>query len=127
MRDPGLGDAALNGIGQQFFVTVTTGPSLIGHRDQLAVFIVGIGIDAGKRADPSGGGPRPRAFSVGYSNALAALYKGGDLLAGNDNRFQGFQCRSPRRIYRPNNIILSDSKTASPLTRIGEETRPFFI
>ena len=33
-------------------------------RDRLAGFAVAVGVDAGKRANPARGGPRPRTFAV---------------------------------------------------------------
>ena len=100
MGDTRLGDPALDGIGQKFFMPVAAGAAVIGNRDQLAVFIVRIGIDAGKRPDTAGGGPCTGTFAVRHSNTFAALDERGDLLAGDDKRWQRFQNLSPGRTFR---------------------------
>src|SRR5579862_2038099 len=45
----------------------------IDHRDQLAVGIVGIGIDAGERAYAAARRPGARALAVRHGDALAAF------------------------------------------------------
>ena len=73
VRYPCLGDSSLDGIGNQFLMSFSTGTALVGDGDEVAVFVIGVGVDARKRAHAAGRGPGPRASSVGNGDALASL------------------------------------------------------
>jgi hypothetical protein len=62
--DTGLCEPALDGVGQKFFMPVTPRAPTIDQRDQLAVFIIGISVDAGERADTTGCRPCAGAFTI---------------------------------------------------------------
>ena len=59
VRDLGLGDAALDAVIDQLLVALAAGAASVGLADDLAVLVVGIGVDARERADAAGRGPRP--------------------------------------------------------------------
>ena len=85
-----LGNAALNGIGDQFFMPVAARFALIDLRDEIAVLVIAVGIDAGKSADAAGRSPGAGAFAVGHGNAFAALNERQHFTAGNDKTFKRF-------------------------------------
>src|SRR3546814_10534949 len=57
----------------QFLVAFPARTAEIELRDQDAVVVERIGVDAGEGADAAGLGPGPGAFAVGNGNALAAF------------------------------------------------------
>src|SRR5947208_16619292 len=62
--DAGLLDAAGDRVGDQLLMPLTAGAAEIDLRDQLALVVVAVGIDAGEGADPARGGPCPGALPV---------------------------------------------------------------
>ncbi len=73
MRRLGLGDAALDRIGDEFLMPVTASFAVVNLLKDLAVVVIGIGIDAGKSSHASRGGPCAGAFAVGYGNSFSAF------------------------------------------------------
>src|SRR3546814_8295263 len=67
-----LMDRAADRMRDQFLVAFPARTAEIDLRDQYAVVVERIGVDAGEGADAAGLGPGPEAFAVGNGNALAA-------------------------------------------------------
>ena len=88
--DAGLGDTTLNAVADQFFMAFAAGLAVIDHRNQLACFVVEIGVDAGEGANPASRRPSAGAFSVRDRDAFAAFHQGQDFAAGNEYRLEGF-------------------------------------
>src|SRR3546814_2853979 len=66
-------DRAADRMRDQFLVAFPARTAEIELRDQDAVVVERIGVDAGEGADAAGLGPGPGAFAVGNGNALAAF------------------------------------------------------
>src|SRR3546814_16600960 len=66
-------DRAADRMRDQFLVAFPARTAEIELRDQDAVVVERIGVDAGEGADAAGLGPGPGAFAVGNGNALADL------------------------------------------------------
>ena len=73
VSDARLSDAALNAVDDQFFVAFAPGAAFVGDRREIAVFVVGVGVDAGERADAAARSPSARRFAVRDSDALTAF------------------------------------------------------
>ena len=86
MRDLGLGDAAADRIGDQLFMPLAPRAAVIMLGNEIAVGVVAVGIDAGKRADPAGRGPCAGAFAIGDSDPLAAFDQRQGFDAGDFDR-----------------------------------------
>ena len=80
-----LVDAALDGIGNELFVPVTSTLAVIDLIDHLAVFAREVGIDA---------------FAIGNSNALAAFHQRKCFTSGNSNSVKRFHTLS-RPVSQP--------------------------
>jgi hypothetical protein len=74
---------------------LAAGFAFINIGNDIAVIVIAVGVDAGKRAHRAGGGERAGALAVGRAHALATLNNRQHFLAGNDN---GFQFSGKRRI-----------------------------
>src|SRR5438067_7912015 len=96
----------------------TAGAAVIELRDQLALVVVAVGIDAGERADAARGRPGARALAVRDRNALAALDERPHLAPGNDERFERSHeiapCRIPTEEFAP--ATIGRTGGARPLT-----------
>ena len=68
-----LGDAAVDGVGDQLLVAIASGTATINLRNDLALVVERIGVDAGEGPDTAGGGKGAGAAPVGNRDALAAF------------------------------------------------------
>ena len=91
MRNLGLCHTTLDGVFHQLFVALAARPALIGLRDRIAVFVIGIRIDARESSHRAGGRPGAGRQSISHTNALAALDQGHDFLAGYHEWMKRFQ------------------------------------
>src|SRR5690349_8541932 len=103
--DAGLLDAAGNRVGDELLMSLAPGAAVIDLRDQLAVLVVAVGVDAGEGADPARGGPGPRTLAIRDRDALAAFDERQGLAPGNDERVERLHqfapCRIPREEFAP--------------------------
>jgi hypothetical protein len=81
-------DTAADSEIDEFFVAFTPGSAAIVLRYQIAVLIVGIGIDTGEGADPTRRRPGAGTLAVGYGDALATFHERQHFSARNDQRLQ---------------------------------------
>ena len=58
MSDPGLGDGAANGVGDQLFMPLAPGLAVIDIGDELPIGVTRIGVDTGECSHTARGGPR---------------------------------------------------------------------
>src|SRR5262249_27126060 len=91
ISDARLRDAAGDRIGDQLLVPLAPRAAVVDLQDAAAIGVIGIGIDAGERADAARGRPGARAFAVRDRDALAAFHQGQHLATGNDQRLQSDQ------------------------------------
>ena len=59
----GLGQRALDGVGDQLLVPLAPGAAVIDLRDAAALFVEAVGVDRAERADPAGRTPSSRTRS----------------------------------------------------------------
>ena len=85
MSNSRLRDATLDCIGDQLLVALTSRSTAINDGNESSVFIIGIGIDPGKRSDAVGCRPCPRTVTIGDGDALSPFDEGMHLAAGNDD------------------------------------------
>ena len=95
MGDAGLLDAAGDRIGDQLFVPLAPGASVIDLGDQPTVVAITVGIDPGERADTAGCRPRPGALAVRHRDALAAFDERQRLAPGDDQRIERLHPTAP--------------------------------
>src|SRR6185437_7317075 len=89
--DARLLDAAGDRKGDQLLMPLAPRAAVIDLRDAAAIGIIGIGVDAGERADAAAGRPGTRALAVRNRDAFAALDERQHLATGNDQRLQSDQ------------------------------------
>ncbi len=82
----GLGDAALDRVGDQLVVSGAASGAAIDLRDRAAGVVVAVGIDGAERADAARGGPASGGQPVGDRHTLAALDQRENLDATHSDR-----------------------------------------
>src|SRR5690606_40973783 len=107
MRDPRLMNAAPDREGNELLMPLAAGLAVIDLRDEVAVFVAGIGVDARKGANPPGSRPGARALAVGDRDALPAL-----------DRKQHFASRDHKWLQRlhASSLASAGSRRTRPLT-----------
>ena len=83
MSNFGLGDAALDTLGDQLIEALAAASALVDGANEIAVLVYLVGIDGGEGADAPGSGPGTGALACRYGNSLAAFDEREHFLAGN--------------------------------------------
>ena len=88
MGHAGLIEGALDGVIYQFPLSLPPGCSMVDLADQVAFFVIAVGVDGGEGADSARCRPGSGALAFGYGNTFSTLDQGQDLAAGNHQGFK---------------------------------------
>src|SRR5262249_10349148 len=92
--DAGLMNAAADRKGNKLLMALAPCAAAVDLRYQVALPVIGIGVDAGERTDAAGRRPSSRAFAIGYGDALAALDQRQYFPSGDDDRLERLHAAS---------------------------------
>jgi hypothetical protein len=92
-------------------VTVLTGFTLVGLRDQIALFVITVGVDARKGTDTPGGRPGAGTLAIRDGNTLTALDERKNLLSGDDETIKRFQLGLPYKGMARNDYRAEDNSS----------------